>query len=111
MTFATTEDNQTTAIVRFYEGERNRTKHNNLLAVLEVKDLPPAPRGVSTIVVTIEISVNHQITVSCSEPINGREMLHVLNHHTLSWDWAHEYADHSRYALSVVEHDMPQQCQ
>ena len=41
-----------------YEGERSRTKDNNLLGKFELTGIPPAPRGVPQINVTFDVDAN-----------------------------------------------------
>ena len=44
--------------LQVYEGERSRTKDNNLLGKFELTGIPPAPRGVPQITVTFDVDAN-----------------------------------------------------
>ena len=64
--FITYNDNQTNVLIKAYEGNRAMTKDNVLLGQFLVCDIPPAPRGVLNIAVTIEIGRNYVINISVS---------------------------------------------
>ena len=53
-----------------YEGERARTKDNNLLGKFELPSISPAPRGVPQIKVTFDIDANGILNVSASDKIH-----------------------------------------
>ena len=59
--FSTVEDNQSAVLVQVYEGERARTRDNNLLGTFELGNIPPAKKGVPAIEVTFDLDSNGQL--------------------------------------------------
>ena len=57
-----------------YEGERSRTKDNNLLGKFELSGIPPAPRGVPQINVVFDIDANGILNVSAEDKTTGAPM-------------------------------------
>ncbi|KAK8999672.1 hypothetical protein V6N11_065170 [Hibiscus sabdariffa] len=60
-------------LIQVYEGERTRTRDNNLLGKFELSGIPPAPRGVPQITVCFNIDANGILNVSVEDKTIGQK--------------------------------------
>ncbi|MFM7203632.1 MAG: molecular chaperone DnaK [Myxococcota bacterium] len=70
--FTTALDNQPMVRVHVLQGEREMSQDNMTLAVFEMHDIPPAPRGMPQIEVIFDIDANGIVNVSSKDKGTGR---------------------------------------
>lgn len=71
--FTTAADGQSVVEVHVLQGERELAAHNKSLGRFELRNIPPAPRGVPQIEVTFDIDANGIVNVSAKDLGTGRE--------------------------------------
>jgi molecular chaperone DnaK len=71
--FTTAVDNQNFVTIKVYQGEREFTKDNRLLADFELIGIPPAKQGVPQIEVSFDIDTNGILQVSAKDLGTGEE--------------------------------------
>ncbi|KAL1806728.1 hypothetical protein ACET3Z_029796 [Daucus carota] len=85
--FSTAEDDQTSATIAVFEGERTRITDNSLLGHFELSDLPPGPRGSAQISVMFTIDANGVLSVFAENKATGvRNSIKIIRRGTLKED-------------------------
>ena len=65
--FSTASDNQPAVTIEVYQGERPMAEDNRKLGNFDLKDIPPAPRGVPQIEVTYDLDESGILNVSAKD--------------------------------------------
>ena len=71
--FSTAEDNQSAVTIRVFQGEREMTADNKLLAQFDLIGIPPASRGIPQIEVAFDIDANGIVQVSAKDKATNKE--------------------------------------
>ena len=85
--FTTAEDMQPSVEIHVIQGEREMASFNKTLGKFQLVDLPPAPRGVPQIEVTLDIDANGIVHVSAKDRATNKEQsMTISGQSTLSKD-------------------------
>ncbi|HAT8179047.1 TPA: molecular chaperone DnaK [Legionella pneumophila] len=76
--FSTADDNQTAVTVHVLQGEREQASANKSLGRFDLRDIPPAPRGIPQIEVTFDIDANGILNVSAKDKATGKAQSIVI---------------------------------
>ncbi|MDR1040916.1 MAG: molecular chaperone DnaK [Deltaproteobacteria bacterium] len=71
--YSTATDNQPSVVINVLQGERAMASGNKSLGRFELVGIPPAPRGVPQIEVTVDIDANGIVHVSAKDLGTGKE--------------------------------------
>ena len=72
-TFSTAENNQPAVTIKVGQGERELFQYNKILGEFNLSDIPPAPKGMPQIEVTLDIDANGILKVSAKDKGTGKE--------------------------------------
>lgn len=76
--FSTASDSQPGVDVHVLQGERQFSRDNKSLGKFELRDIPPAPRGVPQIEVTFDLDANGILNVSAKDLGTGKSQKIVI---------------------------------
>ncbi|MDJ1171562.1 molecular chaperone DnaK [Roseofilum sp. BLCC_M154] len=98
--FSTSQDNQTFVEVHILQGEREMSRDNKSLGRFRLSGIPPAPRGIPQIQVSLDIDANGILQVTALDRTTGREQgITIQGASTLSADEINQMIqDAERYA-------------
>ncbi|CUT17528.1 MULTISPECIES: molecular chaperone DnaK [Candidatus Ichthyocystis] len=71
--FSTADDNQPAVTIKVLQGERDMASSNKLLGEFNLEGIPPSPRGVPQIEVTLDVDANGILNVSAKDKVTGKE--------------------------------------
>jgi molecular chaperone DnaK len=71
--FSTATDNQTSVQVNVLQGERPMAADNKMLGTFHLDGIPPSPRGVPQVEITLDIDANGILNVKAKEKTTGKE--------------------------------------
>jgi molecular chaperone DnaK len=71
--FSTASDNQTSVEIHITQGERPMAADNKSLGRFILDGIPPAPRGIPQVEVTLDVDANGILSVKAKEKTTGKE--------------------------------------
>ncbi|MCA9370325.1 Hsp70 family protein, partial [Candidatus Woesebacteria bacterium] len=71
--FSTAADNQTSTEIHIVQGERAEAKDNKSLGRFILDGIPPAPRGMPQVEVTLDVDSNGVLNVTALDKTSGKE--------------------------------------
>ena len=84
--FSTAADNQPAVDIHILQGERPMVQDNKTLGNFQLRDIPPAPRGVPQIEVKFDIDANGIVNVSAKDLGTGKEQSITITSNTTLTD-------------------------
>ena len=72
-TFSTASDNQSSVEIHCLQGERPMARDNRSLGRFHLDGIPPAPRGIPQVEVTLDIDANGILSVTAKDKATGKE--------------------------------------
>ncbi len=101
--FSTTNDEQTSVVIRIAQGESRRFTENQALGALELTGLRSAPRGEVSVAVTFELGADGTLTVRARDVETGREQATRVSLLTIPTEQSQaEMAARQRTAVAAV---------
>ena len=76
--FSTADDNQTAVTIHVLQGERKQAAQNKSLGQFDLRDIPPAPRGMPQIEVSFDLDANGILNVSAKDKATAKEQSIVI---------------------------------
>ncbi len=80
--FTTASDNQTSVEIHILQGEREMAAYNRSLGRFHLDGIPPAPRGIPKIEVTLDIDANGILHVSAKDMATGKQQAITITGHS-----------------------------
>jgi len=81
-TFTTAAENQSRACIHVLQGERTGAAENISLGSLVFERIPPAPKGVPQLEITLDLDASSALTISVTEQASGRTETRQLRYTT-----------------------------
>src|SRR5712672_2954270 len=76
--FSTADDNQPAVTIHVLQGERDRSQDNKSLGKFDLTEIPPAPRGLPQVEVSLDIDANGILNVSAKDKATGKEQKIII---------------------------------